>query len=187
MNVHVINLQKRRDRLAAINANFSAFRIPYVRFEAIEDKNGALGCAKSHVAVLREFLQDNDEFLYVAEDDAKILTDIHPYIAEFAKSDADVLLLGFNTRRTVPYSPVFSRAYECYTTSFYVAKRHAVPRILACFEKSVLDLENKIVNPVDVAWHGLQKELVFVIPKKRVVVQAAGYSDIEKKYVNYGV
>lgn len=184
--VTIINLQKRSDRWAAISSNFNSYNIPFRRFEAVEHPQGALGCALSHVEVLKQYDGLSDA-VCVAEDDAQVLHDVRSIIDDFMASAADVLLLGNNTRRTVPFSSTLSRAYDAYTTSFYVAKRESIPRLLACFKQAVEDLKTKRHQPIDVAWHGLQKELVFVVPKRRVVIQRAGYSDIEKKYVNYGV
>lgn len=180
-----INLDRRTDRWTLFTENFDKFKVPYTRFSAVEDTNGALGCAKSHVAVLE--LQQDLPLAFVVEDDAMIQEPIEAFIDEFLKSDADVLLLGYNTRSFKNYSSTFFRVVDAYTTSCYIVKAKALPDVLASFRKSVEDLSKKIRNPIDLEWHKLQKRRVFVVPKRHVVIQRESYSDIERKIVNYKV
>jgi glycosyl transferase family 25 len=180
-----INLDRRTDRWTTFTENFDKYNVPYTRFSAVEDTNGALGCAKSHVAVLE--LQQDLPVAFVVEDDAMITEPIEPLIDEFLRSTADVLMLGWNTRTFKNFSPTFFRVLDAYTTSCYIVKAKVLPDVLSAFRKSVSDLSKKIKNPIDVEWHKLQKRLVFVAPKRHVVIQRESYSDIENRVVNYKV
>jgi hypothetical protein len=182
---HCINLDRRKDRWTLFEENFSLYKMPYVRFPAIEDRNGALGCGKSHLALLQAHVQD--PYVLVVEDDAMILEPIKNLMKSFLDTNADVLLLGFNTKTFKPYNDVFFRVVDAYTTSCYLVKQKAIPVLIGSFEKSVRELERGMKNPIDLEWHKIQKQLIFVVPKKHVVVQRESFSDIEKKIVNYGV
>lgn len=180
-----INLDRRTDRWTTFTENFDKYNVPYTRFSAVEDTNGALGCAKSHVAVLE--LQQELPVAFVVEDDAMITEPIEPLIDEFLRSTADVLMLGWNTRTFKNFSSTFFRVHDAYTTSCYIVKAKVLPDVLAAFRKSVSDLSKKIKNPIDVEWHKLQKRFIFVVPKRHVVIQRESYSDIENRVVNYKV
>jgi glycosyl transferase, family 25 len=66
-----INLNKRKDRNVKIknhlNEYFSNDKI--MRFEAIENKHGNLGCYLSHIEVLKIIIQNNYENTLILEDD----------------------------------------------------------------------------------------------------------------------
>jgi GR25 family glycosyltransferase involved in LPS biosynthesis len=85
--VIVINLPRSRDRRDYAQAQMEALGIPFVFFKAIdgglltdEEKAryeptmpiGAMGCAESHLAVLREIAAGSYEFVCVLEDDAEL-------------------------------------------------------------------------------------------------------------------
>lgn len=182
---HVINLERRSDRWTLFQQNFQKYSVPYLRFSAIEDKNGALGCAKSHCAVLQA--QKDLPFAFVAEDDATIQSSFKDVVLEFMETSADVLLLGYNTRIFKPYQGSFFRVMNSLTTSCYVVRNSMIPSLLACFEKCILDMSTGRQNPIDLEWQSLQKTFTFIVPKRRLVIQRESFSDIERKMVNYRV
>jgi hypothetical protein len=182
---YCINLDRRTDRWGPFETNFQTFGMAYERVSAVEDTNGALGCAKSHVKILTE--HKTDPYIFIAEDDATIQSPIRTTMEAFLKTSADVLLLGYNTNSFKPFNEQFFRVLDAYTTSCYLVKQKAVPMLIQSFEKSIRDLQRGVKNPIDLEWHKLQKRLVFVVPKTHLVIQRESFSDIEKRVVNYRV
>lgn len=64
----VINLKRRTDRLELFNQEMSYAGWDYEIFEGI-DKNGSDGCALSHLKIVEDFLNTDDEHIMVLEDD----------------------------------------------------------------------------------------------------------------------
>jgi glycosyl transferase family 25 len=186
----IINLAHRTDRWKDITDNFRSLRVPFERVDAVRNTNGALGCARSHLKALQEAMEQETDLVAIAEDDAVFDKEPFAIVDQFRASEADVLLLGYNIRtKPEPFSEAFCQIKASLTTSCYIAKRNAVPALIACFKGAEEDLQKNIHRPIDIAWQALQKELVFVIPSggRRFVHQRAGYSDIEKRRVNYRV
>lgn len=186
----VINLAHRTDRWKDVTENLRSLSVPYQRVDAVRNKNGALGCARSHVKALLEGLEDNADLVAIAEDDAVFQEQPFAIIDKFRASDADVLLLGYNIGSTQPeaFSDDFGRIKASLTTSCYIVKKHALQRLKDCFKGAEDDMIKGIHRPIDIAWQRLQKELTFVVPKAgHRVLQRAGFSDIENRRVNYRV
>lgn len=93
MKIFVINLQRSPDRLANIEAQLSALKLPFTRIEAIDGKllgvkdscidpyrfrlnqgrecrAGEVGCAESHRKAWKEALKHNEPYSLILEDDA---------------------------------------------------------------------------------------------------------------------
>ena len=98
MKVIVINLEKNIDRLKKISENLDRLNTPFERFIAVYGKEmskdeikktttdncqnilcnkGIIGCALSHMTIWKSFVESNDDFICVIEDDA-ILKDGFP-------------------------------------------------------------------------------------------------------------
>ena len=101
--IHYINLNHRADRRAALQSEFKALGVTrFARFEAISDANGALGCAKSHEAVLASASLTEDQLLMICEDDCQFIAEraaIDAAIEEFFYNPhLDVLCLAYNAQ-----------------------------------------------------------------------------------------
>ena len=85
--VVVINLPRSADRRDDIAAHLGHLGIPYRLFAAVDGKTlsdaqrarygsslplGAMGCAESHLALLREIADGPDEFVCILEDDVEL-------------------------------------------------------------------------------------------------------------------
>lgn len=70
---NVINLDQRQDRLNKIKRMFSQFEfVKLRRFSAISHKIGWIGCALSHIRVVKEAKNRNLDYVIVLEDDTYI-------------------------------------------------------------------------------------------------------------------
>ena len=85
--VVVINLPRSADRRDYVAAHLGSLGIPYRLFAAVDGKAltdvqrarygaslpaGAIGCAESHLALLREIADGEDEFVCILEDDVEL-------------------------------------------------------------------------------------------------------------------
>ena len=82
----VINLKRRPDRLENFDREMNYIGWDYEIFEAI-DKGSYVGCALSHQKIIEDFLNTDDEYIMVLEDDCFFM----PYIEnQLEKSLNDV-------------------------------------------------------------------------------------------------
>ena len=165
-----------------------------IRFEAIKNENGALGCAKSHHALLESYTINRNKLLMVCEDDCIFVEDrshIDKIIREFSfNTNFDVLCLAFNKRNGIKLSSSLEFTSDTQTLACYVLKPHMISKMKDVALESISELENgrpKNKAAIDVVWKKLQKKYVFVVPTKRVAKQSASFSDIEQRIVEYGV
>ena len=69
--IHVINLDKRWDRLNKLRNNYPYLNIE--RFKAIKRSHGLVGCALSHIKLVQYAKDNNFPYIIVAEDDILII------------------------------------------------------------------------------------------------------------------
>lgn len=192
-----INLDKREDRKKHITAELKKFNIPeekIIRFSAIENIRGALGCSLSHLEASKLFKDSGDKVWCFLEDDhyfIKSLEETNNYVNEFLDNTAYDVLLGCACGLKVSGigSKKFVRAYQACMTSFFIVKNNAVDALIASHKQSARSFgKYKHIKgiPCDIMWHNLMKVFVFVTPFKNPLGgQIKDYSDIRKKNVNY--
>lgn len=195
-DIRYINLASRPDRRESIEKQFALLGVSHaVRVEATASKQPLLGCARSHVQALNEPAAEG-RVLMICEDDLVVdaaRSDIDACIDEFlASPELDVLCLAYNLG-TPPYpiSGLLSITDNTQTASVYLVKENARKLVRRIFLQSCADLARgrpESVAANDQIWKKLQKgTLFFAIPRARMARQAAGYSDIERRYVDYGL
>lgn len=196
LEIHYINLEHRKDRDREIVDEFKILGLNnYIRFNAIKNTNGALGCALSHMTILENWNTYNSNLLMVCEDDLKFigsLEELEVLVNEFINDKSlDILCLSYNQFNEVPYNEMFNLTSDTQTTACYIVKPHMKTVLLENFKLSVKLLENKIDNQygvaIDEVWKVLQKKYNFVLPKKRFAHQRESYSDIMNRVVDYKV
>jgi GR25 family glycosyltransferase involved in LPS biosynthesis len=201
-----INLDSRFDRRKEIENEFEKLSIKeYVRFPAIyNSSDGAIGCLQSHIKILESYDIDS-EVIWICEDDIQFLLDrseLDKYVKEFLDSSGDILCLGFNSRKSVPYSDLLLRTTDTQTTSAYIIKSK-FRKVLLDYWKSILNsimnneehptksiynslnVSKGLFKAADQCWKVLQQDHIFLIPNKKLLIQRASYSDIERRNVNY--
>lgn len=222
---YYINLNHRTDRKELIKQEFKNLGLTPIRVPAIFNEDGAAGCMDSHVSILNKpymsntISETNEETVinmfsgpkptatWICEDDMQFLVDrpiLDIYIKEFMESDADILCLGYASRKEEPYSNHLMRSYDLQTTSSYIIKDKFKGTLKDLWATVSVCKRNNIDHPLrpdftklnvnkgdfwhaDQCWKILQQSHVFVIPKTRCVKQRAGFSDLEKRFVDYGV
>lgn len=190
-----INLEKRTTRNANIKKELKKLGIKNInRFNAIENKNGAIGCAFSHIKCLEFAIANDYDYVFICEDDLQIIDiDIlknNLYDFLISSINWDVLLLAGNNM--LPYKPINHyciQVMNCITTTGYIVKKHYYSQLLKNFKDGVLlhmknpDQKNKYA--IDKYWLNLQMvdKWFMLIPPS--VVQREDYSDIENKITNF--
>ena len=189
-SIWVINLDKRSDRRLEYENEFSRLQLGSpVRFSAVFSPNGFLGCASSHLEVLRRWERmGNSGPICVVEDDLEFLVSksvLEQTVRAFlSDSKLDVMLLGYRTRSLAPRLCSGLRIItNSLTTSGYIVKPAALQSIIESAESSV-DLLSKGASPseasIDVVWQKLQcRGLIFATGAVRMARQRRSFSDIE--------
>jgi len=194
--VVVINLETRPDRLAAFTREMERLEVLGMqRFDAISDVSGILGCTRSHAACLKTMIDQSWHSMMVCEDDARFLVsreNLDVLIEAFLNDPAaEIACLAYNhLRRPRLRSALFFRALETQTAACYVIKATIATDLLRLLEEGADQLAaggDRMLFGVDMVWKRLQTSRIFVIPTIRAVMQADGYSDVERQFVNYGV
>ncbi|MBL8304737.1 MAG: hypothetical protein JNM26_18445 [Ideonella sp.] len=206
LKIHCINLDRRADRWAQCQANYESMGLSpsaVRRVSAVEDTDfGALGCAKSHVAVLSHFLtQESAPYCLVLEDDFDLIRPFSDVVGDFnrlatERVDWDALLLvGTSVIAGPRQEPGIARVVESQCTAGYLVGRRYAPALLACFAESIPLLENlRRLEPrhlavsrlaIDVAWKRLQRRDRWYIFTPSMGRQRPSFSDIEQRVVNY--
>jgi hypothetical protein len=202
-----INLPHRTDRLAECKANETHQGIPeriVTLFPAIADPDsGAIGCGKSHIAVLTDFfLHSQAPYCMVLEDDFDFLRPAYQVMEtldrlEHARARWDVLLLdAIDITLVGEFGLSLLQVLETHCTAGYVVSRAYVPKLLACFTDAVAqmdrfravsrtgyeaDLEIRKRFAIDISWRHLQRRDCWLMADPPFGHQRPSYSDIEKK------
>jgi hypothetical protein len=200
MNGFYINLKHRKERnehILKLKSN-NPFLRNIKRFDAIYDDKYGVGCIKSHIQCLEKCLKMNDEYYIILEDDFKILNqkNFDEFIQEFNSiknnDNWDVILLTpRGTTKHRNYINNFNRIVDSQTTTGYIIKYRMIEKLLSTFKKARIGLElaknrkETHIYCADQCWKPLQKESIWLYFHKIFGGQLEGYSDIEKKSVNY--
>lgn len=189
-----INLEKRLDRKINILTELNKIEItnPF-RFNAIEMKNGAIGCSLSHIKCLELAIKNNYEHVLICEDDISILEPelFKNNVNQFLNSNIewDVVLIAGNNM--LPYKPINNfciQIYNCLTTTGYIVKKHYLKTLLNNFKTGVMNLmknENESSFKIDKYWLKLQQNDKWFMIIPPTIIQKEDYSDIENKVTNF--
>lgn len=187
IDIFVINLKKRTDRLNRVKKDFSNYNL--IIIEAIEDTNLEpwICCFKSHIKCINIAKEKNLPYMIVIEDDCKIVdlthfddnlksilnwlennikkwdlflggvTKVWNYNKYFKLND-NLKLLEINEGKTAHFMIYNSNSYDYF-----------------------LNLE-PITTTIDKCWHN---KLIGFVSIPFIAIQYDDYSDIENKEVNY--
>jgi hypothetical protein len=191
-----INLDSRRDRKLQVLEEFTGIGMedPH-RFPALARTPGILGCTLSHAVVLEESKSDSRPIMG-CEDDVEFLAtraDIETVLGAFLRDPSlDVLCLAYNLgAQPHRLNPLLAITNDTQTASCYVVKDRAKAPLARIFFLGASRLEKGApawAAANDIMWKRLQRtSLAFAIPHKPMARQRASFSDIEGRYVDYGV
>jgi glycosyl transferase, family 25 len=188
-----INLDNRRDRYDHMESELKRIGLhSFKRFSAIKRNNGALGCALSHLGVLKEWDTNKYPYILVCEDDIRFEVDIRELfelINNFIfDSSLDILCLGNVAQNKYSYNNYFKISNNIQTTSCYLVKKTMKVPLINSINTSIKLLENEIdhqIAAIDITWKSLQNKFNFAIPNNIALIQIESFSDIRNSLVNY--
>lgn len=199
LDIVVINLDSRPDRLAEITEEMERMNIPHWRrLSAVDGRKefpklntffaGSIGCSLSHVVALEEAKWSAVDAVLICEDDVEFLVgkeEISGAIREFLENPhLDVLALYGRARGGSHHiSPNLRIVVGLVGTVCYVVKPHMATVIGQLFSEGVKDLQkNQRKGKSDILWNKLQKrKYFFAAPIDTFTRNREGYSDIEGK------
>jgi len=189
-----INLEHRKDRNESVLKELSKINIQNPeRFNAIEMKNGAIGCSLSHIKCIEIAMKRNYDYIMICEDDIEILNPslFVENINKFLNSQIewDVVLIAGNNM--IPYKFVTEyciKIYNCLTTTGYIVKNKYFSTLLNNYKEGVTKLMKEQSNSsykIDKYWLSLQNKDNWYMIIPPTIIQKEDYSDIEKKVTNF--
>lgn len=195
-NIHkivYINLDKRADRRAEMEAELSKMGLSAIRFSAIYDKKGMIGCIKSHLEVIKLAKTQDWPNVLILEDDFMFLVDrseLENQIKAFfdAKIPYDLVMLGYTLYKSEPYNSTVAYARRADTTSGYIIHSRFYDEMIKCYEEILpkyIATNDCTIYGVDTATIPFQKTKEWFYFLKRIGKQRPSYSDLQNKFVAY--
>lgn len=192
-----INLDNRKDR----RDHFENLKVVYSflenieRMSAIENNDGLLGCCFSHIKALTQCLEIDAPYIAIFEDDFTILDDnvFRRFMIDFEKiksHDAWKVIVLTPRGTTVPNEDIaeFKRIIDHQTATGYIVKRDTIQPIIDVLKESAkLQMQGieKNISANDQYWKRIQTKYPFYYYKDIFAGQLVGWSNIEKRHVDY--
>lgn len=188
-HVVYINLDERADRRKHIEGQLSrAFQPERIqRFSAIKAVKGAIGCSKSHIAVLELAKASGWTNVLIVEDDFtwNNFNKSAPGLEALLAKPFDVVVLCGSF---VVCDPNDNRLKSCNTATAYVVKQEYYDILISNYKEGLAMLESTgdySKYALDQYWKALQSVGQWYIVRPTMGYQLPGYSNIEEKPVNY--
>ena len=206
---YLISLESRIDRREDFIKNIKEYDFSEDQFNwlvAIRDSNfGGLGCAKSHLLALSEFITKTESrYCCILEDDFRFRCSkktveniINSINAEY---NWDVFMLAGTQVIGIPTSLEKNRhkvekIFEGCSSSGYVLKREFAKQLIINMLECIEGMERfRFLEPrsliyhsfaLDQVWKSIQRKNNWYCTRPMVGFQAEGFSDIEQKVVSY--
>lgn len=177
MKTYCINLKNRKSKWIRVQPEAKKLNLEPIRFEAILNTNGHMGCMMSHTKLLEEIKED---IFMIIEDDIKVLgtrEDMNKAIGQLP-DDWDMLYLGAALKRP---------AERFSDNLFRVKGAKANHAIMYNNQNGVVDyiLEHRYI-PIDNFYaEKVQENFNCFITYPLICTQAPGISDTLRWFSNY--
>lgn len=193
-----INLDKRKDRRAEMEAQLQPYQIPATRFTAIATPDrGIVGCGYSHLEVLKTAKAQKYKNVCIIEDDFEIIVSKEAWETQIrmlfeTHPEFDVCMCSYNLHECEelnPSHPELARVKYAQTASCYIVQEHYYDKLIELYSWAIPQLEQTGMHWVyanDVIWKQLQQTDHWVYFKQRLGKQRAGYSDNAQSYQDHG-
>jgi len=190
--VRYINLDKRTDRREQIEAELRKIGIEnFKRVPAVKHRDGTIGCAYSHINVLKEAIEKNYRNILVFEDDFEFMVSKEEFwkLMKTTKDlDYDIIMLGYILNKHEDYNDTFYKVLDAQTTSGYLINSKFYDKLLSIWEEGVRKFEETGEHwhyALDQYWKILQPTSKWYAFRTRIGKQRASYSDSRGEVVNY--
>lgn len=191
-----INLKERTDRRKSIDYQLNKLGVPpdkIIRFDAIRNENGTLGCTLSHIGVMTMAEENKWSNVLVLEDDMifndddESLDRINYFFSSLISSSWDAGLLSGSYFRVNQVHGCFYRLYFSYLANSYIVNQHYYQALREVFFQSAEDLKKGISRfqcSLDFHWISLMKKDNWYAIYPCVGYQLIDKSDIEDIVTN---
>ena len=191
--IYYINLDSRVDRLSEIRWELERMGLEGERFSAIKSTPGFIGCALSHIAVLKAARDRGLHNVMILEDDFEFVLSKETFWQEmnyFFKSGIpyDMLLLSYKYVGGNQYNSKLNRVFDAEGTAGYIINCYFYDTLIEHWEKNteLLKLTHKnLLYAVDMSWKSLMPTSLWYGFVKHTGHQRPSYSDILCKAVAY--
>lgn len=183
-----INLDEAMDRRTHIERELADVPIEKVlRFSAIKEDWGAIGCTKSHIACIRLAIENGWKNICILEDDATFQNKEtgEPLLGFVIQNPYDMIVLGGSF---IQWDPATYRLSSIQTTTAYIVASHYYGTLLVNFEEglsSLLISGDYGQYAIDQYWKRLILCDCWFVIYPCLVIQRPGYSYIERTHVDY--
>jgi GR25 family glycosyltransferase involved in LPS biosynthesis len=187
LDCYYINLNHREDRKSHILKELGKINVNPIRIEAVYEKEkGHLGCSKSHIKTIEQFINSGKNMCIVVEDEFELTQDpsyVNQQLETIKNIDFDVIMLSATAYDTVDtVYPFLKKVLKAYTTSGYIVSKKFAPVLLNNFKEGAVLLEKSYHNAsyaVDQYWHKLQPQSNWFIFNPTLGKQIESMSDTD--------
>jgi len=191
--VFVINLDHRIDRWEKVVDRFKSINLnDYERFSAIKSQEGWEGCKLSHLSIIKIAKERGYKNFIVFEDDFLLHDNFENLLKDTLSqlpNNWDMFYLGGNTsysKYKELISPNIIKLDSVLTTHCYAMKETLYDRVLNEANKMSPQRDFFRGQAIDVYYSQfICKDSNVYIAEPMLCYQEEGYSDIEKKIMNY--
>lgn len=194
--IFYINLDKRPDRKEAIESELTKFSLinKSERYSAIETEQGFIGCAYSHLNVLKLAKEKNYNNVLILEDDFTFIISPEEFeqeLTNFFSTDIpyDVIMISYNIIKHQTLENIaVDKIIEAQTASGYIVHSNYYQKLIDLFEDAIPKLEETYMHWVyanDQIWKQYQPNDNWYFFKKRIGIQRPDYSDNSNCFVDY--
>lgn len=196
--IYCINLSRRTDRWLTCCEEFDKQKINVKRISAIDGnpdnikhsikepyifKNGMIGCALSHLEVIKDAKKNNYSKILVLEDDIEFIENVNDVFfskISFLPEDWKMLYFGGNHlgNHIEDVNQHFFKIKNTYTT-------HCLGLKNDMFDVFIERVPFNIDKPIDVIFAEWQKQYASYCFMPHLAWQRKGFSDIDNAYVDY--
>ena len=194
-HIFYINLDRRTDRRAQIEAELDKFELPCELFHGIAKDMGILGCGLSHLAIYKLAKKRGYKNVLICEDDLYFLVDkqtLEEELTKFFDSNIyyNVLMLAYNVNESeeVPKFPFIRRLLDSQSAACYIVNENYYDKLIELYEHTMPLLEQTGQHWLyanDQCWKALQPNDKWYYFVTRLGRQRDGFSDNAGQYMEY--
>lgn len=193
--IFYINMDDRNDRRIRFEKHMKKYDLECEIFSGIKDVFGSLGCAKSHLTILKHARSNGYSNVIIMEDDFAFnippneLDDKLKIIFD-NELDFDVFHLSFRWRLyedCVEYN-YLKKLQFCHYCSCYIVNAKCYNELIEWWEKTLMLLEytkKTSLYSCDISYIPLLKNKKWYCFSNPIGRQLSGYSNIENRYIDH--
>jgi len=194
MDAYVINLDKRSDRWEQLQKDWADYpEINLIRVSAVEYNPGKVGCARSHLKLVKHAKDHKMPYILVMEDDAiptqhfkklwkRCLTYLNNHQDEWDIFNGGSTLVSLKKGNPKKLTKILVRTDFSFGAHFVIYNEKCYDKILS-WEK--LDTILKDRPPIDVFYSNEFLGLLTFSVAPFIAIQRSGKSDIRNRVMDY--